>query len=90
MSLQYFFKDLEQIENMDFVLKDFDDKIKELSDVNKIEINVFNINGDILMSSKYNYSDPDFYKFKMPTAVLENLKVEGKRKVFTKRKYLGG
>jgi len=86
MSLQYFFKDLEQIENMDFVLKDFDDKIKELSDVNKIEINVFNINGDILMSSKYNYSDPDFYKFKMPIAVLENLKVEGKRQVQTLNK----
>ena len=50
MSLEYFFKDLDQLEKMDFVLKEFDDKIKELSDVNKIEINVFNLNGNILMS----------------------------------------
>ena len=81
MSLQYFFKDLDHMENMDFVLKDFDYKIKELSDVNKIELNVFNLNGDILMSSKYDYSNPDFYTFKMNPAVLNKLISEGKRQV---------
>lgn len=81
MSLQYFFKDLTHLENMDFVLKDFDYKIKELSDVNKIEINVFNLNGDILMSSKYDYANPDFYTFKINPAILNDLKSEGKRQV---------
>ena len=76
MSLQYFFKDLNHMENMDFVLKDFDYKIKELSDVNKIEINVFNLNGDILMSSKYDYTNPDFYTFKMNPSILNKLKLE--------------
>jgi two-component system, NtrC family, nitrogen regulation sensor histidine kinase NtrY len=81
MSLQYFFKDLNHMENMDFVLKDFDYKIKELSDVNKIEINVFNLNGDILMSSKYDYTNPDFYTFKMNPSILNKLKLEDKRQV---------
>ncbi len=81
MSLQYFFKDLNHMENMDFVLKDFDYKIKELSDVNKIEINVFNLNGDILMSSKYDYTNPDFYTFKMNPSILNKLKLENKRQV---------
>ena len=81
MSLQYFFKDLDQLEKMDFVLKDFDDKIKELSDVNKIEINVFNLNGDILMSSKYDYSDPNYYTLKMDSSILSSLKTSKKRQV---------
>ena len=81
MSLEYFFKDLDQLEKMDFVLKEFDDKIRELSDVNKIEINVFNLNGNILMSSKYDYSDPNYYTLKMDSSVLKKLNATKKRQV---------
>ena len=81
MSLEYFFKDLYQLEKMDFVLKEFDDKIRELSDVNKIEINVFNLNGNILMSSKYDYSDPNYYTLKMDSSVLKKLNATKKRQV---------
>ena len=51
-SLQYFFNDISLQENMDFVRKDFDYKINELSDVNGLEINIFTLDGKILLSSE--------------------------------------
>lgn len=48
-SLQYFFNDLEPEESIDFVTKDFDYKIKEISDVNSLEIRVYNLSGELLM-----------------------------------------
>ena len=48
-SLQYFFKDLKPNETRDFVTKDFDYKINEISDVNSLEIRVYNLDGVLLI-----------------------------------------
>ncbi len=87
MSLRNFFQDLELNENMDIFMKEFNDEILELSNVNRInekdslEINIFNLNGQILMSSKYDYSDTAFYKTKIEAAILKNLQETGNRQV---------
>ena len=85
-SLRILFQELDLNQKMDFFQKDFDDKIHELSDVNNIEINVFNLNGEILMSSKINYSDAayidtSFYRTKIDDHILNKLKSTGDRQV---------
>ena len=87
MSLRNFFQDLELNENMDIFMKEFNDEILELSNVNRInekdslEINIFNLNGQILMSSKYDYSDTAFYKTKIEATILKTLQETGNRQV---------
>ena len=80
-SLKILFQELDLNEKMDFFQKDFDDKIHELSVVNNIEINVFNLEGEILMSSNFEYSDTTFYKTKIADPILEKLKTNGKRQI---------
>ena len=80
-SLKILFQELDLNQKMDFFQKDFDDKIHELSVVNNIEINVFNLNGEILMSSNFEYSDTTFYKTKIADPILKKLKSSGERQV---------
>jgi len=80
-SLQYFLKEVEIAENMDFVRKDFEYKVKELADVNNIEINIFNTKGQVLMSSRDDKNDPDFYTQTIAPDLLTKLKSSKKRQV---------
>lgn len=73
MSLSYFFRDTESEEELNGVSKKFEDEISKLADINGVEINIFRMSGEILTSSDYDYSDPDFYKTKVPDQVLEKL-----------------
>lgn len=74
-SIQYFTKQVPIDESLDIVVKDFDEKVQELSDVNNIDINIYNTNGDILVSS-YLERDENFYKNIVPEEVFEKLKTE--------------
>jgi len=80
-SLKILFQELDLNQKMDFFQKDFDDKIHELSIVNNIEINVYNLEGEILMSSNFKYSDTTFYKTKIASHILKELKLTGERQV---------
>jgi len=80
-SLQYFLKEVEIAENMDFVRKDFEYKVKELADVNNIEINIFNTKGQVLMSSRDDKSDPDFYTQTISPELLDKLRSSKQRQV---------
>lgn len=73
MSLSYFFRDTETEEELNGVSKKFEDEISKLADINGVEINIFSMSGEILTSSDYDYSDPDFYKTKVPDPILEKL-----------------
>ncbi len=72
-SIQYFTKEVPIDASLDIVVKDFDEKVQELSDVNNININIFNTNGDILVSS-YLKRDENFYKTRVPDDILNQLK----------------
>lgn len=74
-SLQYFTKEVPIDASLDVVVKDFDEKVQELSDVNNIDINIFNTNGDILVSS-YLERDENFYKTRVPGDMFSQLKME--------------
>ena len=80
-SLQYFLKEIEIDEHMDFVRRDFEYKVKELADVNNVEMNIFNTKGEILMSSRDAKNDPDFYTQKIDADILSNLEKTKTRQV---------
>jgi two-component system, NtrC family, nitrogen regulation sensor histidine kinase NtrY len=59
-SLQYFFKDLQPHEVNDFITKDFDHKIHEIADVNRLSIIIYNLKGEVLLNTyKTNYDSTD-------------------------------
>jgi nitrogen fixation/metabolism regulation signal transduction histidine kinase len=81
-SLQYFFEDFHVDENTDVVSLEFEKEIKFLADVNKVVLNIFNTKGEILMSSNFNYDDPEFFEKKINNKILNEIKGSKERKVF--------
>ena len=81
-SLQYFLEDFHVEENTDVVSKEFEKEVKFLSDVNNVALNIFNTKGEILMSSDFNYDDPDFFSKKIDAAILTEIQETKQRKVF--------
>lgn len=73
MSLAYFFRDAQNEEELNGVSRDFEEEITKLADINGVEINIFSMSGEILTSSNYDYSDPDFYQTKVPDQILQKL-----------------
>lgn len=74
--ISYFLKDRDLEENLDTYIKDFADKIYEISKVNKFDINIFNNNGEIIQSSKWHNMDsldPDFYLEKIDSETLNRI-----------------
>ncbi len=80
-SLQYFLKEIEVSANMSVVRKDFVLKVTELADINNVEINIFTTDGEILISSKEDQGDPDFFKIRIDPIVLRKLQQTEKRQV---------
>ena len=79
-SLQYFFKDLKPEETIDFVTKDFDYKIKEIADVNSLEIRVYNLNGELLIYTDVFNEDIDD-KFSLDEETLHSISTQPNRKI---------
>lgn len=81
-SIQYFLEDFHVDENTDVVSLEFEKEVKFLADVNSVVLNIFNTKGEILMSSNYNYDDPDFFEKKINPAILSEIQESKERKVF--------
>lgn len=73
-SIAYFLRETPVTANMDVVIKAFQEKIIELADVNNIDINIFNNDGDILMSSHQDMNNPTFYKLRVPDIIIDELR----------------
>ena len=51
-SLQYFLNDLSPNQVNEFITKEFDYKVREISDVNNLPIIIYNLSGDILINTQ--------------------------------------
>jgi two-component system, NtrC family, nitrogen regulation sensor histidine kinase NtrY len=80
-SLSYFFKDAKNREDLNAVSRDFEEEISKLADINSIQINIYTLDGEILMSSNYDFDNPDYYKNSIPDEYLTDLKNTGERQV---------
>lgn len=80
-SLNYFFNEAITETELNTISKDFEEEVRKLADINSIQINIYNLEGDILMSSNYDYSNPDYYKTSIPEKCLKGLNLTGERQV---------
>jgi two-component system, NtrC family, nitrogen regulation sensor histidine kinase NtrY len=80
-SLTYFFKDELTKNELNTVSKEFEEELTKLADINNIQINIYELDGDILMSSNYDFDNPDYYKTSIPEKYLNQLKTTGSRQV---------
>jgi len=72
-SLTYFFKEAVSSNELNTVSKEFEEELTKLADINNIQINIYELDGDILMSSNYDYDNPDYYKTSIPDEYLNEL-----------------
>jgi methyl-accepting chemotaxis protein len=86
-SLHYFLEDFHVDKNTDVVSREFEKEIKFLADVNNVTLNIFNTKGEILMSSDYNYDDPNFFEKRINPLIFKEIEKTKTRKVFEEGKH---
>jgi signal transduction histidine kinase len=80
-SLSYFFKDTGHDADLNSVSREFEEEISKLADINGVEVKIFSLQGQIIMSSNYDYSDPNFYEQTMDEKILLQLLSTEERQV---------
>lgn len=83
-SLQYFLNDLKPIEVNDFITKEFDYKIHEISDVNSLKIIIYNLQGEVLINTEKNSYDSLKTKNQIAPKLL--IKIKNNQEVFQRSK----
>lgn len=71
--MQYFSKEVSLQENMDVVIKEFEEEVLRLATVHNMEINVFNTRGDMLVSAKPDSLHSEYINRRVPPIALEQL-----------------
>ena len=74
LSLQYFLNDLKPEEVNDFITKEFDYKINEISNVNSLTIIIYNLKGEVLINTNENSFNSSNSKNKIDPYLLFKLK----------------
>ncbi len=87
VSLHYFLEDFHVDKNTDVVSREFEKEIKFLADVNNVTLNIFNTKGEILMSSDYNYDDPNFFEKRINPVIFKEIQKTKTRRVFEEGKH---
>ena len=75
-SLQYFLNDLNPGQVNEFITKEFDYKVREISDVNSLPIIIYNLSGELLINTNDTIIKEKFLSLSLPKNVLQKLKNE--------------
>ena len=75
-SLQYFLNDLNPSQVNEFITKEFDYKVREISDVNSLPIIIYNLSGELLINTNDTIFKEKFSSLSLPKNVLKKLKNE--------------
>ncbi|MEX2596794.1 MAG: ATP-binding protein [Salibacteraceae bacterium] len=71
--MAFFSKEVEFQENMDVVIKEFEEELLRLSSVHRLEINVFNTEGEMLVAAKPDSIHSEYVYKKVPASALQEL-----------------
>ena len=75
-SLQYFLNDLKPSQVNEFITKDFDYKVREISDVNSLPIIIYNLSGELLINTNDTIFQEKFSSISLPKKVMKKLNNE--------------
>lgn len=80
-SIDYFLQQKDTKQNPDSVVLLFNDKICELADINVLDINIFNLKGELLISSHTDYFETGVFVFQLEKNILKSLNSDSARYV---------
>ena len=72
-SLQYFLNDLNPSQVNEFITKEFDYKVREISDVNSLPIIIYNLSGELLINTSDTIFQEKFTSISLPKKLLKKL-----------------
>jgi signal transduction histidine kinase len=72
-AISYFLQDQPASRNTDSIVSLFDEKICEWADINKLDINIYNLNGNLLISSNPDLYDKGIVPENLPISILRAL-----------------
>jgi two-component system nitrogen regulation sensor histidine kinase NtrY len=75
-SLQYFLNDLNPSQVNEFITKEFDYKVREISDVNSLPIIIYNLSGELLINTNDTIFQEKFNSISLPKKLLKKLNNE--------------
>jgi signal transduction histidine kinase len=75
-SLQYFLNELNPNQVNEFITKDFDYKVREISDVNSLPIIIYNLSGELLINTNDSVTQENFSTISLSKKVLSTLNNE--------------
>ena len=75
-SLQYFLNDLNPSQVNEFITKEFDYKVREISDVNSLPIIIYNLSGELLINTNDTIFQEKFTAISLPKKLLKKLNNE--------------
>ncbi len=75
-SLQYFLNDLNPSQVNKFITKEFDYKVREISDVNSLPIIIYNLSGELLINTNDTIFQEKFTSISLPKKLLKKLNNE--------------
>lgn len=84
-AINYFLRDQDISEDTDSIVSLFDEKICELADINKLDINIYSLKGRLLIGSNPDLFDKGIIPDKLGISVLQALK-EGEDQLLVERR----
>ena len=76
--MTYFSKEVELQHGQDVVVKEFEQEVLRLSDVHNLEINIYNINGEMLVSARPGEIHSEYIDRKVPQSALDRLEFQNR------------
>jgi len=73
--MTYFSKEVELQEDMDVVIKEFEEEVFRLASVHQLEINVFNTSGEILVAARPDSVHSEYINQRVPASVMSDLAI---------------
>ncbi len=71
--MNYFSKEVELQEDMDVVIKEFEEEVFRLANVHQLEINVFNTSGEILVAARPDSVHSEYIHKRVPESAMADL-----------------
>ena len=71
--MTYFSKEVELQEDMDVVIKEFEEEVFRLASVHQLEINVFNTSGEILVAARPDSVHSQYIEKRVPESAISDL-----------------
>jgi len=76
--MTYFSKEVEMQQGQNVVIKEFEQEVLRLSDVHNLEINIYNVEGQMLVSARPGEIHSEYIDRTVPQSALDRLKIQNR------------